>query len=100
MIKRGGLMIHAQEVEYVLSLYKPIVEAAVVGIPNDQNDEEIAAFVVLREPAEIVDIITHCRKNLSGYKIPQHVTIVETLPRNTTGKVVKAELRKLRGVGG
>lgn len=100
MIKHGGFMIHAQEVEYVLSLYGPIVEAAVVGIPTAQNDEEIAAFVVLREPADVAAIIAHCRQNLSGYKIPQHITLVESLPRNTTGKVVKAELRKLHGTRG
>ncbi|MEO8667315.1 MAG: class I adenylate-forming enzyme family protein [Bauldia sp.] len=97
MIKRGGLMIHAQEVEYVLSLYGPVVEAAVVGIPTDRSDEEVAAFVVLREPVETGEILRHCRQNLASYKVPQHIAIVETLPRNTTGKVVKAELLKLHG---
>lgn len=95
MIKRGGLMVHAQEVEYVLSLYPPVVEAAVVGVPAGDHDEEVAAFVVAREPVDPSDILRHCRQNLAGYKVPRHVVMVPSLPRNTTGKVVKGELRGL-----
>jgi acyl-CoA synthetase (AMP-forming)/AMP-acid ligase II len=92
MVKRGGLMIHAQEVEYVLSLQESVVEAAVVGIPDAGQDEEVTAFVVVRQPVDAASLLRHCRQNLAGYKVPQRVVFVEALPRNTIGKVVKAAL--------
>lgn len=96
MIKRGGLMIHAQEVEYVLSLHEGVVEAAVVGIPTGTHDEEVVAFIVARGPMiDAPAILRHCRQNLAGYKVPQRVVAVDAMPRNTNGKVVKADLRKL-----
>lgn len=100
LIKRGGLMIHAQEVEYVLSLQDGIVEAAVVGIPTEAHDEEVVAFIVAREPVSAPSILLHCRRNLAGYKVPQRVIVLEEMPRNTSGKVVKAALRKLAAARG
>lgn len=99
LIKRGGLMIHAQEVEYVLSLHDSVVEAAVVGIPTEAHDEEVVAFVVARGSVDAPSILRHCRQNLAGYKVPQRVVEIDAMPRNTNGKVVKADLRKL-AVGG
>ena len=96
----GGLMINAQEVEYVLSLHDSVVEAAVVGIPTGAHDEEVVAFVVVRGPAASPSILRHCRQNLAGYKVPQRVVVVDAMPRNTSGKVVKADLRKLAAVKG
>ncbi|MCX7306284.1 MAG: class I adenylate-forming enzyme family protein [Hyphomicrobiales bacterium] len=95
LIKRGGLMIHAQEVEYVLSLHDSVVEAAVVGIPAATGDEEVVAFIVANGPFDAPSILRHCRQNLAGYKVPRKVVQVDAMPRNTSGKVVKAELRKL-----
>lgn len=95
LIKRGGLMIHAQEVEYVLSLHDSVVEAAVVGIPDAASDEEVVAFIVPRGPLDAPAILRHCRQNLAGYKVPQKLVSVDAMPRNTNGKVVKADLRKL-----
>jgi acyl-CoA synthetase (AMP-forming)/AMP-acid ligase II len=95
LIKRGGLMIHAQEVEYVLSLHDSVVEAAVVGIPAGSSDEEVVAFIVAKGPVDDPSILRHCRQNLAGYKVPQRVVVVDAMPRNTNGKVVKADLRKL-----
>ncbi len=94
LIKRGGLMIHAQEVEYVLSLHDDIVEAAVVGVPAG-HDEEVVAFIVARAPVDAPAILRHCRQNLAGYKVPQRVIAIDAMPRNTNGKVVKADLRKI-----
>jgi acyl-coenzyme A synthetase/AMP-(fatty) acid ligase len=94
LIKRGGLMIHAQEVEHVLRLHDAIIDAAVVGIPSEQLGEEVVAFIVVSEPVEAQAVILHCRKQLAAYKVPQRVEIVADLPRNAGGKVVKAELKK------
>jgi acyl-coenzyme A synthetase/AMP-(fatty) acid ligase len=94
LIKRGGLMIHAQEVEHVLSLHPAVVEAAVVGVPSEAQGEDVAAFVVTREAVAPIDLVKHCRQNLAAHKVPQRVEIVDALPRNASGKVVKAELRR------
>lgn len=101
LIKRAGLMIHAQEVEYVLSLHESVIEAAVVGIPTGVNDEDVVAFIVAKGSADSSSILRHCRQNLAGYKVPQRVVVVDAMPRNTNGKIVKADLRKIAvGQGG
>jgi acyl-coenzyme A synthetase/AMP-(fatty) acid ligase len=79
----------------VLSLHDSVVEAAVVGIPNATGDEDVVAFVVARGPLDAPALLRHCRQNLAGYKVPQQVIAVDAMPRNTNGKVVKADLRKL-----
>lgn len=103
MIKRGGLIVHAQEVEYVLSLVDALVEAAVAGVPAGANgsaadvvgvpDEEVVAFVVVGARVEPTALTGHFVQNLAAYKVRRHIEIVLSLPRNTMGKVVKSELR-------
>ncbi len=58
------------------------------------------AFIVPREPVSISSILLHCRQNLAGYKVPQRVIVLEEMPRNTSGKVVRATLRKLTAASG
>jgi acyl-CoA synthetase (AMP-forming)/AMP-acid ligase II len=96
LIKRGGLMIHAQEVEHLLRTHPAILDAAVVGIPSPTLGQEVAAFVVARgAPPEAAAVITYCRERLAGYKAPSRVVFLRELPRNANGKVVKADLAKL-----
>jgi long-chain acyl-CoA synthetase len=95
LIKRGGLMVHAQEVERVLASHDAIMEAAVVGLPSAELGEVVGAFVRLKGEVTQRDLIAFCRARLAPYKIPSSVTFVEALPRNANGKVVKAELIKL-----
>jgi acyl-CoA synthetase (AMP-forming)/AMP-acid ligase II len=94
LIKRGGLMVHAQEVEQALRLHEAIVDAAVVGLPSPSLGEEVAAFIVVRAPVTAQAVIAHCRRELAAYKVPQRVEVIDALPRNASGKVVKAELKK------
>jgi acyl-coenzyme A synthetase/AMP-(fatty) acid ligase len=56
--------------------------------------EEVTAFVVLREPVAAQALVTHCRRHLAPHKVPTRIEFVETLPRNSGGKVVKAALRR------
>jgi acyl-coenzyme A synthetase/AMP-(fatty) acid ligase len=96
LIKRGGVMIHAQEVEHVLRIHPAVVDAAVVGIPSPTLGQEVAAFVVARgAPPQAAAIVTFCRERLAGHKAPSRVVFVRELPRNANGKVVKADLAKL-----
>lgn len=92
LIKRGGVMVHAQEVELALRRHAGIVDAAVVGVPSARLGEEVAAFVVARAALDARDVIRHCRAELAPFKVPSIVEIVADLPRNTGGKVDKQRL--------
>jgi long-chain acyl-CoA synthetase len=93
-ILRGGYSVFPQEVEAVLLAHGAVAEAAVVGVPDPELGEEVAAFVTLRPGAAAAaeTLIAHCRERLAGFKYPRRVTIVPSLPRNATGKVVKSRL--------
>lgn len=95
MIKSGGNRVSAKEVEDVIAGRPEVVEVAVVGVPHDLLGESIRAFVVLRPGTVLSDteILTHCRKRLPGYKAPQEVVLLETMPHNSAGKVMKQELK-------
>jgi acyl-coenzyme A synthetase/AMP-(fatty) acid ligase len=92
LIKRGGLMVHAQEVEQALRRHAAVADAAVVGAPSARLGQEVVAFVVARLPATARELTAHCRQELAPFKVPARFEFVDTLPRNANGKVVKAKL--------
>ena len=81
-------------VESVLLAHPDVAEAAVVGVPDSTLGEEVAAFVALRPGvgAGTDELIAWCRERLAAFKYPRRVTIVEALPRSSTGKVLKRRL--------
>jgi acyl-CoA synthetase (AMP-forming)/AMP-acid ligase II len=95
MIVSGGENIAGSEVERVLYEHDAVLEAAVVGRPDERWGEVPVAFVVLRagQSATADELIAHCASQLAKYKVPKHVTFLEALPRNPSGKVLKRELR-------
>jgi long-chain acyl-CoA synthetase len=99
MVVTGGYNVYSKEVEQVLVQHPDIADAAVVGVPDEIYGEAVAAFVQARPGARLSaeSVIEHCRAQLAGYKKPRHVVFVDSLPRNSLGKVLKSELRK-RGV--
>jgi long-chain acyl-CoA synthetase len=92
MIVRGGAKVYPSEVEGVLAEHAAIAEVAVVGWPDQKLGEEVAAFVVLRSSAQPQEILAYCRSKLHPDKQPRQVFIVDALPRNANGKLVKREL--------
>lgn len=92
MIIRGGINIYPQEIEAILTVHPAVQEAAVVGWPSKQFNEEVAAFVILKEHVDHDTLITLCRESLAPYKVPRQIFFVQELPRNSIGKVVKAQL--------
>lgn len=95
-ILRGGLSVFPAEIEAFLLSHPTVAEAAVVGVPNADLGEEVAAFVALKPmtattPEELID---YCREHLAPFKFPRRVTILKELPKGTTGKILKAELLK------
>jgi long-chain acyl-CoA synthetase len=95
MIVSGGENIYPAEVENVLLSHPSVVDAAVIGVPDERWGETVKAIVVLAPDASLdaADIIAHCRANLAHYKCPTSVDGSEALPRNPSGKILKRELR-------
>ena len=95
VIIRGGNNIHATDVEAALHDHPDVVDAAVVGMPHEVLGEDVAAFVVLAEGSSATpeELRSHAAERLADYKVPRRIEIVDELPRNATGKVLKAELR-------
>ena len=93
-ILRGGYSVFPQEVEAVLLTHPAVAEAAVVGVPHPELGEEVAAFVVLHPDVRALeeDLIGYCRSRLAGFKYPRRVTVLDTLPRSGTGKILKSNL--------
>ena len=95
VILRGGYTVAAREVESVLESHPDISEAAVIGVPDRDLGEEIAAYVALRPNARALGpdhIIGYCKERLASYKYPRRVYIRDALPKGPTGKIVKARL--------
>jgi len=96
MVVSGGENIYPAEVENVLLAHRAVVDAAVIGVPDDKWGETVKAIVVLA-PGSVLDeadVIAHCRANLAHYKCPTSVESLETLPRNPSGKILKRQLRE------
>ncbi len=92
----GGFNAYPAEIEGALLCHAAIAQAAVVGMPDDRMGEVGVAFVVLR-PGERVtedEVVAWSRERMANYKVPRRVVLVEKLPTNASGKVLKGELRK------
>jgi len=97
LIISGGSNVYAAEVESVLAEQGRVADVAVVGAPDDLWGERVEAFVVIdgAEPFDEGQLDAACRERLAGYKVPRRYHVVDALPRNAYGKVVKTELRAL-----
>ena len=96
LIKSGGYRIGAREVEDVLERHPGVREVAVVGLPDPDLGEKVAAFVVTDGTAGQEDLAVHCRSALALFKCPRAFLIVDSLPRNAMGKVTKSILKTTR----
>lgn len=99
MIIVGGYNIYPREVEEVLYQHPAVVEAAVVGVPNKEYGESVKAYVVVKdEQLTENDLIQFCKDKLVKYKLPKYVEFCNELPKNSTGKILRRELRELTEV--
>jgi HIP---CoA ligase len=87
----GGFNVYPAEVEQVLLRLDGVDDVAVVGVPDERMGEVGKAFVVGSAGSD--DVVAHARANLANFKVPRHVEVVDGLPRNLSGKVLKGELR-------
>jgi len=93
MIIRGGENIAPAEVEAVLQSHPAVEEAAVIGVPDVEWGQRVAAFVVLRAGATATDLGAFCRERLASFKKPEIFEFVAELPKNPMGKILRRELR-------
>jgi long-chain acyl-CoA synthetase len=94
MIIISGFNVYPNEVEEVIVSHPDVREVAVVGVPNEKTGEAIKAVVVKNsEKLTEIDLLTHCRERLTGYKIPKQVEFRSQLPKSSVGKVLRRELR-------
>jgi acyl-CoA synthetase (AMP-forming)/AMP-acid ligase II len=99
MIVSGGENVYPAEVERVLLGHPAVAEAAVIGVPHERWVETPVAFVVTRDGMAVdqAQLIGHCREYLAGFKKPSKVIVVDELPRNAAGKILKRSLRESYG---
>ncbi len=93
VVVSGGENISTIEVEQAIMSHPAVVEAAVIGVPDEKWGERPKAFVVLSGEATPEELIEHVRTKIARYKAPRDVEVVEALPKTSTGKVQKFELR-------
>jgi long-chain acyl-CoA synthetase len=94
MIIVSGFNVYPTEIESVLSTHPSVLEAAVVGRPSEKTGEEVVAYVTVSDSSCSSDeLVKFCRDNLTGYKIPREINILDELPKSTVGKILRRELR-------
>jgi long-chain acyl-CoA synthetase len=94
MILVSGFNVFPNEIEEVAAMHQDVVEAAAIGVPHEVSGE-IVKLVVVRKNKNLSekDLIQHCRKHLTGYKVPKRVEFIEELPKSNVGKILRRELR-------
>lgn len=99
MVIRGGVNIYPREIEDVLYTHPAVVDCAVFGVPDDELGEQLMAVVETRAPATAEELRGFCRDHLADFKVPAHVDLVDELPRQPNGKVLKRVLREEHWAG-
>lgn len=96
MIISGGENIYSPEIERVLAEHPAVMEVAIIGVPDERWGEVVKAVVSLNEghSATEAELIEYCKEHLASYKCPKSVDIIDLLPRNPTGKILKRDLRQ------
>ncbi len=95
MIVSGGENVFPGEIEDLLYRHEQIAEAAVIGVPDEEFGQRLAAFVIRTNELSADDVRQYVRDNLARYKVPRDIHFIDELPRTTTGKVSRAGLMAL-----
>ncbi|OLO99463.1 acyl-CoA synthetase [Mycolicibacterium porcinum] len=95
MIVSGGENVYPIEVEKVLAGHPEVAEAAVIGVDDLQYGQRLVAFVRVAGAATPDDLKAYVRENLANYKVPREITVLDELPRNSTGKIDRRQLQEM-----
>jgi long-chain acyl-CoA synthetase len=95
MIIVSGFNVYPNEVEAVATACPGVMECACIGVPDDKTGEAVKLFVVKAPNATLTneDLVTHCRKEMTSYKMPKIVQFMDALPHSSVGKILRRELR-------
>ncbi|RXA97360.1 long-chain-fatty-acid--CoA ligase FadD [Yersinia sp. 2105 StPb PI] len=94
MILVSGFNVYPNEIEDVVALHSKVLESAAVGVPNEVSGETVKLFVVKKDASLTPEeLLTHCRRYLTGYKVPKIVEFRDELPKSNVGKILRRELR-------
>lgn len=101
MVVSGAENIYPVEVENAIAKHESVRDVAVIGVPDEKFGEALLAFIVLKPDCtlEVDELISFCRDKIAGYKIPRQMQIIDELPRNPSGKILKKILREPYWVG-
>ena len=94
MVIRGGVNIYPREIEDVLFTHPAVVDCAVFGVPDERLGEQLMAVVETRSPVTPDELRDFCREHLADFKVPATIELVDELPRQPNGKVLKRLLRE------
>jgi len=97
MVLWGGVNIAPREIEEVLYRHPDVVDCAVFGVPHERDGEQLKAMVEVRSPVTVDELAAYLRLHLADYKVPREWELVDELPRDPNGKVVKRLLRRSTG---
>ena len=94
MILVSGFNVYPNEIESVVATHPGVLECAVVGVADEKSGEAVKAVIVKKDPGLSKEsVIEHCKRELTGYKIPKYVEFRDILPKTPIGKILRRELR-------
>ncbi|MGO4331931.1 AMP-binding protein [Cupriavidus sp. 2TAF22] len=95
MILVSGFNVYPNEIESVMAMMPNVLESACIGVPDERSGEVPHLFVVPRGDVNLTteQVEAHCRAHLAPYKVPRHITLADSLPKSTVGKILRRELR-------
>ena len=98
MVLVSGFNVYPNEVEAVATACPGVAECACIGVPDDKTGEAVKLFVVKAPGASLTadEVIAHCRKEMTAYKVPKTVVFLDALPKSTVGKILRRELRDVK----
>ena len=99
MVIRGGVNVYPREIEDVLYRHPAVVDCAVFGVPDPRLGEQLVAVVEPRSPVTADELQAFCGEHLADFKVPSSVELVDELPRQPNGKVLKRLLREQHWAG-
>ncbi|WP_153147289.1 long-chain-fatty-acid--CoA ligase [Dechloromonas sp. H13] len=95
MILVSGFNVYPNEVEEAVAMHEGVSDVAAIGVHDDNSGEAVKIFVVRKDPnLTAEELIAHCRKHLTGYKVPKHVEFRADLPRTNVGKILRRALKE------
>ncbi|MBV1909683.1 MAG: AMP-binding protein [Kangiellaceae bacterium] len=95
MILVSGFNVYPNEIEEVVASHDKVLEVGAIGVPHETSGEVVKIFVVKKDQSLTEDdLVSHCRDNLTGYKVPKAVAFVKELPKSNVGKILRRELRE------